>query len=296
MLTLLTIGLLAPPLAVDADLPAGCPSATAIRAEIARMMPDDDADPAAGRLRLRLLARGDQLEAQLSLHRPGQPPAARVLRGAASDCRALVSAVALSAALISEPLPTVSRPVASLAPSAPPPEVPAVVAPATPSRGPDRWAFHAGAHGALGTLPGPGLLAEVGGAYGERTARIGLAGRLHLTLPATVEGGQVSGRIWAGVATGCTAWRQLDGCLVVVAGHQSLEGADFATNRTASGLYLAAGGRAAWRWAVSSSWSIAALGELTTPLSRVTLTASGREVWQTPPLAGHLGIDAGWRF
>lgn len=300
------IGLAPSALLVDPILPEGCPSAREITAQVEAFAPDVATQP--GRMRIGITAVDGRLEAQLSVEQPGQPPATRVVTGTASDCSALVSAVALTAALVLEPAQTPPEPPPPAEPAAPPSAAPvapvsAVVAAPTPIVAdtvrplePFGVRVHAAVLGSTGALPGVGATIEAGGGLQGDAWRAGLAARIHLPLTADVPGGAIGGQLFAGVGSGCGVLDDLALCGLITAGYQTLEGAKFETNRNVSGLYLASGLRAEYAWPLFDAWSIAAVGEVQVPLTRLRLTASDAVIWETPVAVGAVGVDLSRRF
>lgn len=300
------IGLAPSALLVDPILPAGCPSVREIKAQVEAFAPDVSTQ--SGRMRIGITAVDGRLEAQLSVEQPGQPTATRVMIGAASDCSALVSAVALTAALVLEPAqpPPAVKPQPVAPPSVPPvtpaslavapaSAAPAIIDTATPARDLGLRA-HAALLGSTGALPGMGMSLEAGGGLRGDAWRIDLAARMHLPLSADVPGGAIGGQLWAGVGTGCGVFDAIALCGLVCVGYQTLDGADFENNRNVSGLYLAGGARAEYAWRLFDAWSIAAVGEMQVPLTRLRLTVSEAVVWETPAAVGAMGVDLSRRF
>jgi hypothetical protein len=325
------IGWTAPAIVVESPLPDECPVAQAVLARLLDVTPEGPPDPAQGRLRIRITRDADRLQATLTVEHPSQPPAVRTLDGVATDCRALVSAVALTAALIVEPLPEKAKPTektpaekakptektpaekapaektsaektpaektpAEKTPAEKTPAPPAAAATVTPSVPAQRWQTHAGLLVTTGPLPGTSMALDLGMDWLTDDWRAGLSGRVHLALPGDVAEGTVAGQLALIQASGCRRGSRWAACALVGYGLQWLEGADFAANRAADGAYLAVGARGEYRMPLSADWALAAVVEAHAPISRLHLTVDGEPEWSTPAVLGALGADLCFRF
>lgn len=197
----------APPSLRTDDVPA-CPSAADLRASIAADLGRDPFERSdAPRVDVRVGAKDGALWAEVLVERAGAPPRSRVLTG--DDCRELVRAAALVAALAIEEEPAPPAPAPTQAPTPnPPPATPPSregreepVAPAR-SLGRDRAAIVALGTTSVGLLPRPA--AGVGADARVRVAEaVWISARALYLPPAAMPDDTFAARLWAAGAGAC---------------------------------------------------------------------------------------------
>lgn len=263
----LVAGLLGVPVRYEA--PAGCPPVEALEAAIA----EAGGERAAGDRVLAVRVAEDRRRAEVWLEgADGRVIGRRVVESPDGDCRALVRAVGLSAAV-------------ALAPP--------VAAPVAPR---SAWGWAGAAGAGIGLHPGVSLVVE-GGPRWRRGRWSVEAGLRASGAPAWVDGAVAGGRVQSGLVAlglrGCGAAGGLEGCAGLHGGVELHGGADFARDARSVGPWLAGSLRVGWRWALGDgAWGPTA--ELVLPLSRLALTVDGTSAWRTPWAAGIVGVGGGW--
>ncbi|HSQ63697.1 MAG TPA: hypothetical protein VLM85_10810 [Polyangiaceae bacterium] len=211
----------------------------------------------------------------------------------ATTCDALLGAAALAISIAVDP-PTPARPTRR-ARDYPYPDS-SEDAPATP---PKKRVLEviAGATGSAGHAPAP----AVGGALGVamRWARGSVAVEGHVDAPSSagVEGGgSVQSWLAFGALVPCLHLGQAFACAVAQVG--SLQAASTAVNapRSASALWLGAGGRIGVDVVAGSVFVVRLHMDVVGNLSPTTLRVNGFDAWTTPPVNGSAGLDWVVRF
>jgi hypothetical protein len=251
--------------------------------------------PARMRVALSRRPRDGRYEAALDLHDSGGallrhqaiPPMVR--------CADVVQAAAM---VIAETLDPIQP--------APPPPAPAPVpevAPPPPPRAtvePDPLELHAGLGVWLGLGTAPRPAAGLSADFGLRWSPISLSAELRWDPPASAEvGGGARLSTWRllGALVPCGHWSResfgLFGCGVAQVGKIWGEAENAPLSGAAGGLYAAVGGRLGMELRltpITSQLGLRVSGDLTTKIQGGAFAISDHTRWETPRLAGDLGV------
>ena len=311
-LTLLSSAALAQPaptaaVRLDYQAPEGCPDERELRSVVASRMGHDPFASAQGpalNLEVRVARRPGGFAGTVELREPdgrviwSRPPLSD------PDCQRLVSVlggVSIRAAIDTAPALPAAPPV--LPPQAPPRVEPS--APAAPSPAP---AFRLGARAglAVGMLPRPAALVAADVGVGWQYASIALEGLAALPVERDVDAGvRLRSSLLAGSIVPCGHYRWFTGCAVVSVGAFRAEGVNLDTPARSTGVYVAAGVRAALEWPVLSFLALRLAGDVLVNLHPLTpevqrgatpADAERVEVWRSGPFTAVLGAGVVLRF
>ncbi|MCC7542946.1 MAG: hypothetical protein IT379_42415 [Deltaproteobacteria bacterium] len=251
----------------------------------------------------------------------------RELEGA--SCSDLSEAVALTIAIVLDPLAGTRPPrgdpprddpprddPAPVAATSEPPASPPIVTTAAPApaRGPlddrstatprraaqVRWrdrpvfAVRVGLDVAVGPMPGVAPGATLGLELGTDRWVVGIEGLATLTTSETdADGSSVRARLLGAGFLGCFRIRPLLGCAVFKVGAALGEGRGVDQPRSDSSLFAGAGARAQVELSLGSRIALFAFGELLGALTTTVLHLDGSERWRSSPVS--FGIGAGAR-
>jgi hypothetical protein len=226
-------------------------------------------------------------------------------------CLDLLDTVALAVAIAIDPQSTMPAPAIAIVP--PPPEPPTPIpmparAEATVARtasGSDppppvrRLRFEASLGGAVtfAMAPTPALGATIGAAARGSRFSLGVEGLIDApTSTAVTAGGRASAWLTYGAIVPCVYVGPVFGCALAQAGSLQSSGEGVANTTSASTAWLALGGRVGAMLLLREHLFLRFRGDLVGDLRPTTLMLDGARAWQTPDVAGSLGIDAVLRF
>jgi len=293
--------------------PDGCPDERELRSIVGAHMGYDPFTSASGPanvVRTRVVHQGGGFVGTVEL----RDPAGRVLWArpplADPDCRRLVSVlggVSIRAAIDTAPStpappapppPVVQPPVPPALPPPPPPSASAIPVPA----------LRLGARGgvAFGTLPGPAAAFSADIGAGWRLFSVNLEGVATLPVERDVDSGvRLRSSLLAGSIVPCGHYGWFVGCGVLSLGAMRAEGVNLTSAAHSTGVYVAAGLRAALEWPIVPAFALRLSADALVnlhplaPQFRVGATeadAKPVEVWRSGPFAAMLGAGIVARF
>jgi len=109
-------------------------------------------------------------------------------------------------------------------------------------------------------------------------------------------GGSVQSWLAFGALVPCAHLGRAFACAVAQVGSMQVASAGVNSPRSASGLWLGAGGRIGVDVVAWSAFAVRLHTEVVGNLSSTTLRLNGVDVWVTPPVNGSVGIDWVVRF
>jgi hypothetical protein len=126
---------------------------------------------------------------------------------------------------------------------------------------------------------------------------LGLEGRLDApTSTAAIGGGRVGAWLARGGLAPCAHVGPAYFCGIAELGSMSSSSSGVANERSASTLWLAAGGRIGVQILTTHALIMRLHTDVLGDLRRATLRLNGLDTWTAPPLSTTLGIDIGLRF
>jgi hypothetical protein len=303
-------------LALRWTAPAGCPSATEVQAEVARLLGD----------RTGRTGRDLAVTAEVAEARPGEWSVRlaegaheRVVRGA--SCPAVAAAAAVILALMIDPtaevepapaLPPASWPVAPASAPAPPPHPPAapsppviLPAPAPPATAwPRSWSAGAWASVDAGSLPGAAAGFGVGGALGLGRQQLTAAfeawpSDAGSTAEKTAAGGRFD--LLVGVLGTCrtllTGRLELAPCVAVELGRLHARGYGVAAPGEGSSVWVAGRGGVRAGWRLTTRLNVVLRADAVVPFERPSFVlVNVGPVHRPAAVAGRAGLGLEARF
>lgn len=293
-----------------------CPDGELLREAVrGRLGHDPFVEPASSRVELAFVRHGRWLVAELrvgELDGPPSPP--RALRTRDRSCEALGASAALALSLAIEALPpSAPAPVEAPAPQPlPAPEAPVtpVVAPApvapplappppplAPVTPPERgWEVSADALMGVNLAPSLAFGARVNVEWRFAFGRI-TAGVLAFAPVALRErDGSVRVSTYLATAGACVGASFVSGCLVVAGGAMRGEGFDVGVSHDAVTPFFLAGIRGTLESPRLGPFRARLTAELLAPMTPTTHLIDRQTVWETPAVAGTVGIGVGARI
>jgi hypothetical protein len=274
------------------EAPAGCPDEPALRQLVAARLGVDPFLPEAPSIVTVKVLSGELLQAEVALESPGAPIRRKTLTG--KDCTELVQSVAVTVALVVDPVLKRAEPepvvVEEKKPEPAPPPVP-VKEPPPPADEPLHWVLSVGGSANVGQAISvqPNLRLETRLRLGPIFS-IGLEGRIAFPVTGSLTQGALTTSAMLGAVVPCLHWKWLAGCADFTAGSLRLEGQALASARAASVFHAMVGLRAVLSVPLSSHFAVGAMIEGQVPLTRATALVGTERVWTVPPVGGGLGL------
>lgn len=276
----------------EAPVELHCPDENALRQLVAARLGSDPFLPDASAVVTVKVHAGAPVQAEVSLENPGAPTRRKLLTGA--DCTELMQSVAVTVALVVDPVLKRAEPV----PAPPPPvveiEKPAPVVmpppPSEPVAPPLHWGISVGASANIGLSIGvqPNLRLE--GRMRAPLWSIGLEGRFAWPVTGALAQGALTTSAVLGAVVPCLHWKWLAGCADFSAGALRLEGQALATARAASVFHASVGLRVLFTVPWGERFAVGAMAEGQVPLTRATALVGTERVWTVPPAGAGLGL------
>ncbi len=282
-----------PPISLGVEAPEalGCPTIADLQDRVRATLGQDPFDDAASRrMTVVVSTEGSGLRADLRLREGERLVGERTLRAPSPACDDLFAAVALNLVLLAEPARALEPAPAPEPTRAPPPR------PRPPEQAPIGLETWAGVGASLGVSPGIAPVITVGAGYERPTWSVGLETRYDLPRDRDFGGGAVRADLLGGAALGCLRWLRFGACASVAAGAQRTAGDGFEQVRHTRTPFVAAGVRGTVAWQLAPGWRLRVWGDGWAPLSRTTLRIDGEIAWESPPVAGDLGLSVGRGF
>jgi hypothetical protein len=273
--------------------PPECPDEATLRQLVAARLGNDPfVAEAPSRVSIQVVT---PTQAEVVLESPGTPTRRKSLT--AQSCTELLQSVAVTVALVVDPLikkpepeapPRVTEPEPKPAPPPSPPvaEVPA----ATPLR----WRISAGAtvNGGLAVGPQP-VLRLAGRVHGEVWS-LGLEGRFAWPVLGQLAQGALSTSAILGAVVPCLHWKWLAGCADVSLGGLRLEGSALANATAATVFHASAGLRALLTLPVTERFAVSLMLEGQVPFTRARALVGSETVWAVWPVGFGGGAWLSW--
>lgn len=231
--------------------------------------------------------------AEVLLEQPGANARRKTL--SAATCEGLLQSVALTVALVLDPVvkapepakavePTTPRPIER--PSPPPAPEPPRTAP-SPSLA---WSLAAGGEATFGLAVGLQPEVRLEGRARSGVWSVGVEGRYALPSTGTLSQGALTTSAVVGAVVPCLHWRWLAGCVDVTVGGLRLEGTLLSSARAATVFHASVGLRAVFAVPVGQHLSVGALLEGQVPLTRASAVVGTERVWTVWALGASLGL------
>ncbi len=286
-------------------VPAVCPNKASFEARLAaRLGYDPVGEPATQLATVEVQLRDELLDATFSLSVfGGAKRGDRTFSGPATDCKGVLSGVALALAIALDPRLLPRPPTDAVAPSVPQVETPTVVPPQAADTSPASSAPTAvhlmvalGARGAVGLLPTVSAGPSVEARLRFRSFSVAVDGDVLQAPTVEMAGGRVeTSLVRVGVQLcGHVAFASL--CARGTGGALAAGGVGFDNSRrgwqpvATLGPLLAA----SW-WPVGGLFLQASLA-MDVVLIRSAITLGAVELWNSPVVAGYAGLLVGWQF
>lgn len=278
-----------------------CPGRDALASAVrSRLGADPFVESSPDVIEVDISAAGKTLTARVVRKKDTAETGRRELSSPTADCSELFKTLELAVAIAIDPRAGLATPAPAPVPPPPPPPPPApapeppprVVEPAPAPEPSTPVFFHAGVAplGTLGTAPGP--TAGIGVIAGFRRGHllIDVGGRVELPVTLQVSPGRVSTQSLAGELALCLAVSIVRVCGVGAVGAMRV-GSDGLMKMTQSTLVLAgAGARVAVEWQPARYFMLRPYLDVQANLTRTTLLADGKPIWNMPPILGVLGL------
>lgn len=283
----------------------GCPEEQGVRDTLAAKLGYDPfVEPAEHRATLKVVPRGAGIVGILELEGPRK--GRREIDSSRSDCREVVDALVMAAAIAidpavivrppsstssSQPPPSAPPPSSSAPPPQPPPSQPPIERPPPPDPRPT-YAILAGATFLVGELPSSAAALEAGGRirFGWGSVAMTVMGS---TTAETDRVGPGAGHVdlMALNLLPCGHAGSWSGCLVGSFGRLRAKGEDVDLPKQVIRRTGAAGAMVAYDWVPTrdSFLAVGVTGGVLVPLTRTSMYVDGEEVWTTPSIAGRIG-------
>ena len=285
---------------------AGCPSEQAVRQALAAKLGYDPfAGSAEHHLEMRVEPSGEGIVGSFELRGPRS--GRREIGSPESDCREVVDALVVAAAIAidpavlvrgpSEPPSSSSSPIRP-APPPPPPTTPAPttsepVAPPSPPDAPipaSEVAVVAGGSVLWGELPDIAPSIEAGGRLRVGAGSLALTGLMTSTADTdAIEGGYAKVSMLAFNLVPCGHLDAWSACLIGSLGALRAEGVDLERRQRVVRRSGALGALAAYDQELNEWLRLGVYTAVMSPVTRTTLKIDDRDVWTTSRLAGRLG-------
>ncbi len=269
-----------------------CPDENALRQLVAARLGADPFLPQAPSLVTVKVLAGTPVQAEVTLESPGTPLRRKTLSGV--DCTELMHAVAVTVALVVDPVLKRADPPAPVAPAvevkAPELPAPAPVVTAAPSEPPLHWAISVGGSANAGLSLGVQPTLRLEGRVRAPIWSIGLEGRFAWPVTGALTQGALTTSAVLGAVVPCLHWKWLAGCVDFSAGALRLEGQALATARAASVFHSSVGLRVLFTVPLHEHFAVGAMAEGQVPLTRATALVGSERVWTVPPVGGGLGL------
>jgi hypothetical protein len=294
-LTLLAFPAWGASVALRYEAPAGCPDEPSLRQLVAARLGVDPFLPEAPSVVIVKVSPGATLQAEVALESPNAPTRRKTLTG--RDCTELMQSVAVTVALVVDPVlkrvePEVveeRKPDPAPPPSQPAP-APALVPAPTPAE-PLHWILSVGGSANFGQAitAQPNLRFETRLRTGPLFS-IGLEGRIAFPVTGSLTQGQLTTSALLGAVVPCLHYKWLAGCADFTAGSLRLEGQALASARAASVFHAMVGLRARFTVPITEFFALGAFLEGQVPLTRATALVGTERVWTVPPIGGGVGL------
>ncbi len=270
---------------------AGCPDESELRRLVAaRLGTDPFVANAAAQVAVRIQSQEHQLQAEVVLENPVGTPRGKKVLTTKGPCVALASSVAMTVALIVDPVikrveqvPVVveieTEPIKSATQSLP---VPAS-APST------QWQLAAGISGDAGLSLGLQPTMRLEGRARWSLVSMGLEGRIGWPVSAALTQGRLRTSAFLAALVPCLHWWWLRGCADVTLGAMRLEGLDLIDARTSTVFQALVGLRMVLAIPIARWLQLAAMVSGTAALTRPSVIVGDSKVWTVPALGGGFG-------
>jgi hypothetical protein len=282
--------------ALKYEAPPQCPDEPALRQLVAARLGVDPFLPEAPSVVTVKVASGAPLQAEVALESPNAPVRRKTLTG--KDCTELMQSVAVTVALVVDPVLKRVELEVEKKPEPEPAPLP-VVAPApapepqkpAPPVEPLHWQLSVGGSANLGQAitAQPNLRLETRLRIATLFS-LGLEGRIAFPVTGSLAQGQLTTSAMLGAIVPCLHWKWLAGCADFTAGALRLEGQALASARAASVFHAMVGLRAIFSVPLGEHFAIGAMLEGQVPLTRATALVGTERVWTVPPVGGGVGI------
>jgi hypothetical protein len=272
-----------------------CPDESALRQLVAARLGVDPFLPEAASLVTVKVSSGGPVQAEVALESPGAPIRRKTLSGA--DCTELMQSVAVTVALVVDPVLKRVEPPPEKEQEKVPEPAPVVVAPPpqpepakTPDAAPLHWAISVGASANAGISLGVQPTLRLEGRVRAPIWSVGLEGRFAWPVTGALTQGALTTSAVLGAVVPCLHWKWLAGCGDFSAGALRLEGQALATARAASVFHASVGLRVLFTVPLHEHFAVGAMAEGQVPLTRATALVGTERVWTVPPVGGGLGL------
>ena len=272
-----------------------CPDEAALRQLVAaRLGVDPFLSDAAAVVTVKVVGvgAGSPLQAEVSLESPGAPTRRKTLTGA--DCTELMQSVAVTVALVvdpvlkrAEPAPVVELAVEKPAPPEPVPTPVPEPAPVGPAL---HWSLSAGASANLGISTGVQPTLRLEGRLRVTFWSVGLEGRFAWPVTGALSQGALTTSAVLGAVVPCLHWKWLAGCADLSLGALRLEGTALSSSRAASVFHASAGLRLLFSVPLSERFALGVMAEGQVPFTRASALVGSERVWSVSAVGGGLGL------
>jgi hypothetical protein len=298
LLTLMALPAWGASVALRYEAPAGCPDEPALRQLVAARLGVDPFLSEAPSVVTVKVSPGAPLQAEVALESPNAPIRRKTLTG--RDCSELMQSVAVTVALVVDPVlkrvepepePAPPPPVVEEKKPEPAPPAPPVQSPPEPPAEPLHWMLSVGGSANFGQAitAQPTVRFETRLRTGTLSS-IGLEGRIAFPVTGSLTQGQLTTSALLGSVVPCLHYKWLAGCADFTAGSLRLEGQALAGARAASVFHAMVGLRARFSVPLSDFFAVGAFLEGQVPLTRASALVGTERVWTVPPIGGGLGL------
>lgn len=285
------------PVSLRYEAPAAlrCPDERALRQLVAARLGSDPFLPDGASVVTVKVLEGTPVQAEVALESPGAPTRRKLLSGA--DCTELMQSVAVTVALVVDPVLKRAEPPPEPTVEPKPAPEPVVIEKKAPAPPPEKtpgpllhWGVSAGASVNFGLSTGAQPTLRLEGRVRARFWSAGLEGRFAWPVTFALSQGALTTSALLGAVVPCLHWKWLAGCADFSAGALRLEGQALATARAASVFHASVGLRLLFTVPLGERFAVGAMAEGQVPLTRASALVGSERVWSVSFVGGGVGV------